>query len=516
MAESTKDSLEFLLEVGRLLSSKLELSELLPVVLDLAARAAKAESASLLLVDPATRELYFDVALGLDPELQTIRLKMGQGIAGWVAQENKPLIINDVSQDPRWDRGMDQKSGFKTRSIMALPLVLKGKVIGVIEVINRIGADFSFDDLNTLEAFSSQAAVAVENARLFTSLAEEKQKLEAVFSEMKDGAVLTDEQGEILLINEAGREYLDFPSPSLREKLANFSLEPSWENLLKGASGPRAFDWIRKEPKKLILEGSLVRFAEEEKKLLWIFRDVTLERQEARLKRSFLSLISHKLKTPLVSITGYSQLLVEEVQKPREAQNHAFMANSLGTVYSQGQRLSGLVRRLLDFIDLQELEDVRSKPEAFDLDQAVEESLKSLQPFLERSKSKVEKDPSLNVRVLGNSALVRQVLGNLIENAVKFNPKQERKVRIFCSLSGGEVEVQVQDNGPGIPPEDQKRLFQTFHQVDEFFTGQVEGWGLGLAYVKKAVELCGGKVGLQSRIGEGSVFSFTLPREENP
>lgn len=516
MAENTQEGLEFLLEVGRLVSSKLELSELLPVLLELAARVAKAESASLLLVDPETQELYFDVALGLGPELQTIRLKMGQGIAGWVAQENKPLIINDVSQDHRWDRGMDEKSGFKTRSIMALPLVLKGKVTGVIEVINRIGADFSFDDLKTLEIFSSQAAVAVENARLFTFLAQEKRKLEAVFSEMKEGAVLTDERGGILLINEAGRETLDFPSPSLRERLSKFSLEPSWEKLLESDSEPALFEWVRQEPKRLILEGSLVRSEEEGKRFLWIFRDVTAERQEARLKRSFLSLISHKLKTPLVSITGYSQLLVEEVQKPRESQNHSFMATSLGTVYSQGQKLSALVRRLLEFIDLQELEDVRSRPEAFDLDRAVEESLKSLRPFLERSGAVVEKDPSLKARVLGNEALVGRALGHLIENAVKFNPKEKKKVWVRCSLSEKEAEVRVQDDGPGIPPEEQKRLFKTFHQVDEFFTGQIEGWGLGLAYVKKAVELCGGRTGLESRLGEGSIFFFTLPRGEEP
>ena len=137
-AERQAEHFELLLEVGRLLSSKIELDELLTSVMQLAARVVDAETASLLLVDEATNELYFHVALGLDPNLAKVRLKMGVGIAGATAQSAEPMIINDVRKDPRWSSKMDKDSGFVTRSILAAPILLKGRCIGVVEAI-KIG-----------------------------------------------------------------------------------------------------------------------------------------------------------------------------------------------------------------------------------------------------------------------------------------------------------------------------------------------------------------------------------------
>ena len=222
------ESLELLLEVGRLLSSKLKLSDLLHTIMQLAAKVVNSETASLLLVDPKTDELYFDVALGLDPALAKIRLKMGEGIAGAVAKGNKPLIINDTQNDPRWTQKVDKKSGFVTRSILAAPIALKGRCIGVIEAINHCDGDFSSSDLRIFEAFASQCAVAIDNARLFASLQEEKFKLSTIFSEMKDAAVLTDGRGTVVIANPAARHYLgdhELPAP-IDELVRGFTVEP--------------------------------------------------------------------------------------------------------------------------------------------------------------------------------------------------------------------------------------------------------------------------------------------------
>src|SRR5208282_148141 len=137
MPKNPQESLQMLLEACMLLSSKLDLPDLLKAILSLASRVVKAETASLLLLDPAAQELYFDVALGLDPEVSKIRLKLGQGIAGTVAQSGKPSIINDVRADPRWSSTVDKQSGFQTRSILAVPMTLKGKLVGVVEAINH-------------------------------------------------------------------------------------------------------------------------------------------------------------------------------------------------------------------------------------------------------------------------------------------------------------------------------------------------------------------------------------------
>ena len=177
MAATDAQTLELLLEVGRLLSSKLELSELLTSVLELSTKVVDSESASLLLLDEKTQELYFDVALGLGPGAAKVRLKLGQGIAGMTAQNRKPEIINEVRQDPRWSPAMDAHSGFVTRSILAVPMLLKGRLVGVLEAINKRGGGFTEGDRSVFEAFASQAAVAIDNARLFASLREERFKL---------------------------------------------------------------------------------------------------------------------------------------------------------------------------------------------------------------------------------------------------------------------------------------------------------------------------------------------------
>src|SRR5579885_1274201 len=137
MAERDGERLELLLQVGRLLSSKLELGELLTSVLGLATRVVDAETASLLLYDEKAKELYFDVALGLASEAAKVRLPLGQGIAGTVAEARKAEIINAVREDPRWSPVMDEKSGFITRSVLAVPILLKGRLVGVLEAINK-------------------------------------------------------------------------------------------------------------------------------------------------------------------------------------------------------------------------------------------------------------------------------------------------------------------------------------------------------------------------------------------
>src|SRR5437879_3310228 len=132
-------------EATRAIASTLRLSELLETVVKLASEVVRAEAGSLLLMDQSTGELFFDVALGeKGGALQQIRLKKGEGIAGWVAENRKPAVVNDVSQDPRWAQKADNTTQFKTHAILAVPMLIKDKLIGVMEAINRAdGSPFS-------------------------------------------------------------------------------------------------------------------------------------------------------------------------------------------------------------------------------------------------------------------------------------------------------------------------------------------------------------------------------------
>jgi PAS domain S-box-containing protein len=508
MAQPPAETLELLLEAGRLLSSKLELDDLLRSVLELSSRVVDAESASLLLLDEKTGELYFDVALGLGEKASKIRLPLGQGVAGSVAKSLEPAVINDVRADPRWSPKMDEQSGFVTRSILAVPLTLKGRLLGVVEAINRKSGSFTPQDLRTFEAFASQAAVAIENARLFTSLRDEKLKLDTIFTEMTDAAVLCDHEGFVLLANKAARRFFGLgpERTNLPEALKGLEVSPSLREVMDNPDAGQDLRVMREEPKRLVLQGRATRIRGgrgERPGLLCVFRDVTDEIQKEGIKHTFLSLISHKLKTPLSAVMGFSEILMLEL-KDRPAALRAARS-----VSQQGRKLAGLVDNLIHYTTLED-PGMKMEFKACGVDDLVAEAVKRLQDYLGECGGDVEHVRS-GLLVTGDQSRLVDVLKNLIENAVKFNVKERKNVRVWSEPDGPRVLIHVVDEGPGIPPEDQDKIFSQFHQVEASFTGQVEGWGLGLAYSRKVAGLHSGELRLASKLGQGTTFTLHLP-----
>lgn len=501
----TQEALEHLLEVGRLLSSKLDLSDLLQSVLGLASRVVDAESASLLLLDERAKELYFEEALGLGEAASKVRLKLGEGIAGAVALSLQPEIINDVRGDRRWSPQTDAVSGFTTRSILAVPMRVKGKLIGVVEAINKRGGGFSAQDLRTFEGFAAQAAVAIENARLFSSLRDERLKLKTIFSEMTDAAVLTSPDGVIELANPAARKLLalDDGGGSLDAAFSSFLMIPPLGAVL-ASDADGDFEAARAKPTRLMLAGRATRV---EAGWLLVMRDVTEAWRRDRLQRSFLSLISHKLKTPLASVLGYSDLLREEAAAPPV---RPMMAKAAESVSTQGRKLSDLVDKLLRYATL------ANDQAAFDLapcplDPVVEETVRGMKDWLKENDAVVLHEAGTPVVARGDREKLGEALKALIENAVKFDLKPKKKVAVWAERAGGEALLTVKDEGPGIPPEELERVFQSFHQIETYFTGQIDGWGLGLPYVKRILEAHRGRVELRSKLGEGTTVTLRLP-----
>jgi len=177
--------LAWLIEISRLLTSAVDLDHLLGVILKTSSQLVGSEDSSLLLLDPATQELVFVMAHGMVSEkLKMIRLKPGEGIAGWVVQHGKPLLVNDVEQDPRFTSKVDKLTGFRTKAVLAVPLQEHGRTIGVLEVLNpRKDRKFSQEDLELLSAFAAHASVAIRNARLVTSIKEANRYLQAAIDE---------------------------------------------------------------------------------------------------------------------------------------------------------------------------------------------------------------------------------------------------------------------------------------------------------------------------------------------
>ena len=164
--------LETLIHTSMVFSSILDIDELLNIVLQKAEEVMDAEASSVFRIDKKTKELYFITARGeKGKEAKEIRVPMGKGIVGWVAKHGKPLFVPDVKKDRRWFKGVDEKTKFVTRSILAVPLIAKGRIIGVAEVLNKKGnRRFNKDDLELFKALANQIAVAIENASLYTEL----------------------------------------------------------------------------------------------------------------------------------------------------------------------------------------------------------------------------------------------------------------------------------------------------------------------------------------------------------
>ncbi len=166
--------LETLIQTSMVFSSILDIDDLLDTVLHKAEEVMDAEASSVFRIDESTNELYFITARGLKgKEAKEIRVPMGKGIVGWVAKHGKPLLVADVRKDPRWFKGVDKKTKFVTRSIIAVPLISRGKIIGVAEVLNKKNNQhFNKIDLEMFQSLSNQIAIAIENASLYRALDE--------------------------------------------------------------------------------------------------------------------------------------------------------------------------------------------------------------------------------------------------------------------------------------------------------------------------------------------------------
>ena len=162
-----------LIEIGTLLNSTLKLDELLELIMSSATELLGAETSSLLLRDEETNELTIEVVTQEQrDDVVKQRVPAGVGIAGWVVEHAEPVVVKDARDDPRFYTGLDERTGFETRSIVAVPLRTKEHVVGVVEIINKLDGDFEESDVELATALANQAGVAIDNARLYARLAD--------------------------------------------------------------------------------------------------------------------------------------------------------------------------------------------------------------------------------------------------------------------------------------------------------------------------------------------------------
>ncbi len=242
-------------------------------------------------------------------------------------------------------------------------------------------------------------------------------------------------------------------------------------------------------------------------------REYTLQLEERNreierangLKSEFLASMSHELRTPLHTIIGFSELLAEELQGPLNDKQKRFVTH----IHKDSLHLLELIN---DILDLSKIESGRLslRPEAFDFSTVVKESLATVQGLANAKRLAIQTSINVPSAIVADRLRVKQILVNLLSNAVKFTPDNGR-IDVEGHVRNGIVHLSVADSGIGIPEQEHTAIFDKFHQVGATTKGVREGTGLGLAITKHLVEEHGGTIAVESTLGKGSRFTFTIP-----
>ena len=337
------------------------------------------------------------------------------------------------------------------------------------------------------------------------TLYHEKEQTEAILANMAEAVLTIDQSEQILSANPAAKEIFNLPGLNV-----NYQRHLQPPKLLE-LIGQALQEHKTMTGEVKLPEGGyyLVHLtpmtSDDEDILLVVMQDISARWQLEVMRRQFVANVSHELRTPLTSIQGFVEAILDGVVTDKEAAKHY-----LQIVLDETKRLNRLVSDLLDLSRL-ESGELPLKLETLYLTPLLEDLAKTIGPLARNEEIQLELDlePSF-APVKADRDRIAEVILNLVHNALRFTPKGG-VVRISTRNFEGEVEVAVADTGPGLPPEELPRVWERFYKSDQARTHGSGGTGLGLAIVKQIVEAHDGKVAVQSEVGKGATFSFSLP-----
>jgi signal transduction histidine kinase len=496
-----------LYKVSNQLMRTLNLDQVLEKVLEILQRSFGYLDCAILLVDEGAGELEVKAARGyLQEAVGKVRLKIDdrEGIIGWVAAHKTALNVPDVALDSRYFG----REG--ARSEMAMPMIAGDKVIGVLDVQRSEVNAFNDDDLRVLSSVAAQAAIAIERARLYfaerrlhTTIAEERAKLEAIIRGASDAIIVTGEGGRVLLMNPAAEQAFDvkpetWDNRPLEAVIKNADLLALWRSCLTdsifcGDEIPLA------DGRTLYAQITPIAGVGQ----MAIMRDITHLKELDKMKSEFVSTVSHDLGSPLQIIRTSAELI------PKFGPVNQSQQDAVDDIIRMVVKTATLVRDLLDLGKIEA--GVEMEMEPCQLATVINEALEGLE---RRAKAKEVilqiSLPRVLPLVIGNPIRLRQVVTNFVDNAIKFTPSGGT-VTVSAWETEGEGAIEVRDTGIGIAPEDQVHVFDKFYRVKSVQASGIEGTGLGLAIVKSIVEGHGGRVWVESELGQGSTFGLALP-----
>lgn len=483
--ENSRTEADILMSAALLLNTTLELKSLLKIILEQSARIVNAEASSLALVAEDGRELIFVVSVGTTSELiEQIRIPFGKGVIGWVVEHGREVRVDDCSKDPRFYADVDKRTSFVTRSILALPLRTKRGVIGGIEVLNKRGGQaFSDGDARILAGLASQAALAIENAKLYESMLEEKNRIAAIVNSIADGILVTDRFGRVELANPSARAIWDLDRPETAAKLDVVLAE------ILRAGGDRAFDLALMKPENLILSsraGSLRDASGEVAGHVVSMRNVTEAKGRENARLEFVNLLAVKLvermERFLETGRGEPAALRAVAEFYRTVKKFTYFIDVISGPLRLN-RFSYPVGPIAECALARVDAAAREKPVRIDA---------KVEPFdLDTDEDRLA-----------------DCLEIVLDNAIRFTPSGG-VVSLEVTRDEERARIVVADPGIGMSREAVDALLDKARFLER--PGESGEGSLGLLYVQHVVEAFSGRFRMTSGIGVGTRVEFDLP-----
>ncbi len=503
--------LEALLEITRIFASSSDLSALLRTILGYAADLVHADFGYIALTTPSG----------------ALRITTGYRLPTEVFEQLSPYLAQKRPVEDFWAEQelrrqlklVNAVTKATLEQVVSLPLVLEDEeVVGGIFLFRTGTIAFTPGDRMLLRDFADQAAVAVRNARQVEQLRTEKARVEAIIENNPNGIMLLDPQLRIEIVNRAITRLLGVSEDEAVGKHCTRVLKlenRTGEHLCLGESTPppptRVLygegDIIRPGHKTVTVGVSYSPLFGGDGRLVNIivtFVDITRYREAENLKSTFISVISHELKTPVSLIKGYAGTLARTDVTP----DPDFVRESAEIIVEEADRLTELIDNLLDASRIQ-TGALSMDPQPVDIAAVAQKTVERFRTQTDRHQFILDFPDDLPL-ALADERRLRQVFDNLISNAIKYSPRGG-KITIGALRREDKIMAFVQDEGVGISEEELDAIFESFYRVDSSLRRSTQGAGLGLFLVKAIVQAMGGDVWVQSRPGQGSAFYFTLP-----
>ncbi len=495
------NDLSLLLSVAQNVSATLDLERGVPPILEGALEETGAAVARFVLLSNSDRPQRIFAVGDKDPAIA----QLDRAFSTVLSRRREPLIIQNLAQS----NGTPTGGGLQ--SVAVFPVRTQNSTVAILWVGSRGVEAFDEARVNFLSTLASQAAVLVENARLFQAAEGGRRRLAAILASTSDAILVTDSEGHLLLINPAAQRVLGLDESSYGRSLENLEISDILKDAIQRSDAEQHPPSVEVPMDDgLTFYASIAPILGAEGLTLGkvvVMRDVTHFKELDEMKSDFVATVSHDLRAPLTFIRGYATMLM--MVGDLNDKQHDYLERILEGI----DQMSALIG---DLLNLRRIEaGVGIRQESCRLGLILVEAVDTMRARATTKGIMLRLEPSEGApTVIGDRTLLRQALGNLVDNAIKYTPTGGQ-VRVGLDVNEHEVVLRVSDTGLGIAPDDQVRLFEKFYRIKRRETGNIQGTGLGLALVKSIVERHGGRVWVESVLNQGSTFYIALPLPED-